>query len=409
VLSAAIIADDLTGAADCAAAFAVSGLPAFVALGETSPPSEGVIAWDTDSRAATPKESAARVEAAAQRALDRGARVLYKKIDSTLRGHVGPEVAALLRAATRAGGRAIVIAAPSFPAQGRTMSGGRVRVDSVPRGEVDLPGLELLRPPGGGDSGDLAAMLAGQGLRTARASVAELRAGELDSTADAVVCDAEDEADLRRIAELGAALPGRVIWVGSGGLARHLPETLGLRPAEQGLPAFEPRAGPLLVLVGSRSAAAREQMRILCAEPGVQGFELDPGALLAGEGTAGWNVAAERPDHALAAGGDVVLLLARQPAIDPGAARALAAALGRFAAPLAARASGLLATGGDTARALLLALGATGMHLCGEVEPGVPLGFLDAPRRLPLVTKAGAFGNASTLSRCRAALRGGKS
>jgi 4-hydroxythreonine-4-phosphate dehydrogenase len=103
------------------------------------------------------------------------------------------------------------------------------------------------------------------------------------------------------------------------------------------------------------------------------------------------------------------LLLARQPAIDPGAARALAAALGRFAAPLAARASGLLATGGDTARALLLALGATGMHLCGEVEPGVPLGFLDAPRRLPLVTKAGAFGNASTLSRCRAALRGGKS
>jgi 4-hydroxythreonine-4-phosphate dehydrogenase len=404
VLSAAIIADDLTGAADCAAAFAAAGLPAFVALGDASPPSAHVVAWDTDSRAATPEESAARVDAATRRALDRGARVLYKKIDSTLRGQVGAEVAALFRAATCTGDRAIVIAAPSFPAQGRTMSGGRVRVDSVPLAETDL----APQPGGGGDSGDLAAMLAAEGLRTARASLAALRASDLDSTADAVVCDAEDEDDLRRIAELGAELPGRVIWVGSGGLARHLPKALGLRATSQGLPRLEARPGPLLLLVGSRSAAAREQARTLCAEPGVQRFELDPGVLLAGEEAASWAAAAKAPARALAAGQDVVLLLDQRPATDAGAARTLAAALGRLAAPLAARASGLVATGGDTARAVLVALGATGMHLAGEVEPGVPLGFLDTPRRLPLATKAGAFGNASTLSRCRAALRGGK-
>jgi 4-hydroxythreonine-4-phosphate dehydrogenase len=251
-------------------------------------------------------------------------------------------------------------------------------------------------------------MLAAEGLRTARASLAALRASDLDSTADAVVCDAEDEDDLRRIAELGAELPGRVIWVGSGGLARHLPKALGLRATSQGLPRLEARPGPLLLLVGSRSAAAREQARTLCAEPGVQRFELDPGVLLAGEEAASWAAAAEAPARALAAGQDVVLLLDQRPATDAGAARTLAAALGRLAAPLAARASGLVATGGDTARAVLVALGATGMHLAGEVEPGVPLGFLDTPRRLPLATKAGAFGNASTLSRCRAALRGGK-
>jgi uncharacterized protein YgbK (DUF1537 family) len=406
VLSAAIIADDLTGAADCAAAFAAAGLPAFVALGDASPPSAHVVAWDTDSRAATPREAAARVEAAARRALDRGARVLYKKIDSTLRGHVGAEVAALFRAATRSGDRAIVIAAPSFPAQGRTMSGGRVRVDSVPLAETGLG-----PQPGGGaasDSDDLAAMLAAEGLQTASASLAALRASGLDSTADAVVCDAEAEDDLRRIAELGAALPGRVIWVGSGGLARHLPRALGLRGTPQDLPRLEARRGPLLILVGSRSAAAREQARTVCAEPGVQRFELDPGVLLAGEKGAGWAGAAEAAARALAAGQDVVLLLAERPAVEPGAERMLAAALGRLAGPLAARAGGLIATGGDIARAVFMALGATGMHLLGEVEPGVPLGFLVTPGRLPLVTKAGAFGNAATLSRCRAALRGGK-
>jgi uncharacterized protein YgbK (DUF1537 family) len=404
VLSAAIIADDLTGAADCAAAFAAAGLPAFVALGDASPASAQVVAWDTDSRAATPKESAARVAAAAKRAFDRGARVLYKKIDSTLRGQVGAEVAALFRAATSAGDRAIVIAAPSFPAQGRTMSGGRVRVEGRPLAETDLASQ-----PGGGDSGDLAAMLAAEGLRTARASLAALRASGLDSTADAVVCDAEEEDDLRRIAELGAALPGRVIWVGSGGLARHLPKALGLRATAKGLPRLEARRGPLLILVGSRSAAAREQARILCAEPGVQRFELDPEALLAGGEIAGWAAADEGPARALAEGRDVVLLLAERPVIDAGATRTLAAALGRLAAPLAARAGGLVATGGDTARAVFMVLGATGMHIAGEVEPGVPLGFLDTPGRLPLATKAGAFGGPSALSRCRAALRGGKS
>ncbi|GAC1558288.1 MAG: hypothetical protein NVS2B9_20500 [Myxococcales bacterium] len=54
-------------------------------------------------------------------------------------------------------------------------------------------------------------------------------------------------------------------------------------------------------------------------------------------------------------------------------------------------------------------MGARGIHLAGEVEPGVPLGILEAPRPLPIVTKAGSFGDAATLSRCRAALKGGRS
>ncbi|HEX9401316.1 MAG TPA: nucleotide-binding domain containing protein [Anaeromyxobacter sp.] len=83
----------------------------------------------------------------------------------------------------------------------------------------------------------------------------------------------------------------------------------------------------------------------------------------------------------------------------------LAAAVARLVAPHAARLAGLVATGGDIARAILGALGATGLHLDGEVEPGVPLGVANSTPPLAVVTKAGAFGSPGTLARCRAALR----
>lgn len=406
MLSAAIIADDLTGAADCAGAFAAAGLRAFVALGDGCAAEAPVLAWDTDSRAAAPAAAAARVHAVAMRALDLGARVLYKKLDSTLRGPVGAEVAALFRAAAaRTPGRTVVIAAPAFPGQGRTLVGGRVHIDGVPIQEA----RSARTPGGGGGDCDLVAMLSAEGLRTALATKAALRDGFLDGSAEAIVCDAEDDEGLRRIAALGAALPGRVVWAGSGGLARHLPQALALRGGGEGLAPFEAGPGPLLLLIGSRSVAAREQVRVLCAEPGVDSFELDPAGLLSGAGSADAATVAARAGRAIAAGRDVALVLGRDLLIDAGAGPALAAALARLAAPLAARAGGLVATGGEIARAALLELGATGIHLAGEVEPGVPFGFLAAPRRLPIATKAGAFGGPSTLSRCRAALKGEKS
>jgi uncharacterized protein YgbK (DUF1537 family) len=50
-------------------------------------------------------------------------------------------------------------------------------------------------------------------------------------------------------------------------------------------------------------------------------------------------------------------------------------------------------------------MGAGGLHLLGEVEPGVPIGLTDTARPLRVVTKAGAFGTKATLQRCRMALK----
>jgi uncharacterized protein YgbK (DUF1537 family) len=65
----------------------------------------------------------------------------------------------------------------------------------------------------------------------------------------------------------------------------------------------------------------------------------------------------------------------------------------------------LILTGGETARAVLAAAGVDAIRLRGEVEPGVPIGVTVGAVTLPVVTKAGAFGDDHTLLRALAALR----
>ena len=388
-----IIADDLTGAADCGIAFVLAGLPTFVAFGKRAPPGGAqVLALDTDSRAASPEEASRRVHAAARDAWAQGARTLYKKIDSTLRGHVGEEVAAAVAAGKEAGRRPMVIAAPAFPALGRTTHGGRVLVDGVPLGRT-----EVWRKSGMIGPADIAGQLRACGLRVAGADLEAVRSETLPRGAEAVVCDADREEDLRHVAEAGARADASVIWVGSGGLARHLPAALRLRPATAAARRFAPRQGPVLALVGSRSSVAREQARELCGQPGTDCIELTPDALLSGR-----DVPEAR--KALEAGRDVALIIAAGDEVDRSRSLRLAAALARLAVPLVVRVAGAIATGGDIARALLAGLDASGIWLAGEVEPGVPIGITDTEPPLAVVTKAGAFGSPSTLKRCRAAL-----
>ncbi len=85
----------------------------------------------------------------------------------------------------------------------------------------------------------------------------------------------------------------------------------------------------------------------------------------------------------------------------------LARALGRLVGDCADKVGGLVATGGETARAVLDAWGVTRLRIVGEVEAGVPFSVTEGWRRaLPVVTKAGGFGDAETLVRCREFLRG---
>src|SRR3954463_8919764 len=126
-----VVADDLTGAADGGVQLARAGYRTAVAFHGEPVPAGGAargggVGLDTDSRALAADAAAARRRAAARAVA--GAPIVLKKIDSTLRGHVGAEVAAALEAS----GRGVAIVAPAFPPAGATPAGGVQRLDGEP-------------------------------------------------------------------------------------------------------------------------------------------------------------------------------------------------------------------------------------------------------------------------------------
>ncbi|MET7242799.1 four-carbon acid sugar kinase family protein [Methylobacterium sp. EM32] len=399
-----ILADDLTGAADCAIAFARRGRSACVQWGAAgsgareSGADEDVVSHDADSRQLGPEAAAARHAALVDR-LHRPGRSVFKKIDSTLRGQPAAELAATLAALRRRGG-AFGILAPAFPATGRTTVAGRIRVEGRPLEET-----ELWRRDHTYATGALSGMLEEAGLAGATIALTTVRAGgdhlraALVAAARAgavAVPDAETDDDLARIAEAGLALDAqeKLVWIGSAGLAH----ALAAQEAGPSAPAPEIAAGPggTLVVVGSLAAASRAAARRLADE--TRHVPVAPDLLL------GTDEAARARCRAavaagLSAGEDVLVEVAMGAAPDLALGSRLADALGAWLAPVAAHLGALVATGGETAAALLAHLGVDGLRLIDEIEPGVSLGLTRGALTVPIVTKAGAFGNEDTLLR----------
>ncbi len=116
-----IIADDLTGALDAAAPFAMRGMSTAVALSPTGLPDAlasgaRIVGVSTDSREVRPEQATASTRAAVT-ALPAGTR-LFKKIDSRLKGNIAAELDAIPY------GHGLVV--PAIPAFGRWMRDGRL-------------------------------------------------------------------------------------------------------------------------------------------------------------------------------------------------------------------------------------------------------------------------------------------
>jgi uncharacterized protein YgbK (DUF1537 family) len=402
-----IIADDLSGAADCAVVCVQAGLDTLVILGDLAQePVADVLSVDGDTRGRSRAAAVAETTRLVRIHAPPG-RLLFRKLDSTLRGHVGAEFAATL-AVRREAGPAVAVMAPAFPATGRTTVGGQQLLHGAPLHETEIWRREVI--PG---RADIPEMLAAAGLRAGLIGLAQIRAPGLAghmtaaaATHDALVCDAETEADLQAVAAASMILGRGTVWAGSAGLARYLPGAAGLVGALRvaRVPAAD---GPILFVVGSLSAVSREQVARLAAAPGVAVLTVPPAILRAGPTDPGWSLQERALDSALATGQDVVMVLGVEGRADLAEGMLLARALARLASPHAGRIGALVSTGGETARAVLHAFGAVGLRLVDEVEPGVPLSITEGWRALPVVTKAGAFGTPETLLHCRAVLRAG--
>ena len=380
-----ILADDLSGAADCGMQALRHGLRSVVSLAapgaEGAETGAGVLAWDIDTRDLAADAAYERTHAAAA-ALPAEAR-LYLKLDSTLRGNLGAAIDAGL-AATGAG---VALVAPAFPQLGRTTVAGRHRV------------------AGQTETTDLAGLLRAQSRHAvAHLTLDEIRAGEAAAILEGlagpgplvVACDGEQDADLDLLAAAALERPGGVVWAGSAGLAHALLGALAGSQAAAHAP-HPAVAGPLLIVAGSPAPETAAQVAALLARASAAAVEL--GEAPGQDELAG---AAGAVGELLSAGRDVLLH-------DPvGSDASTAGALGEVAGLAASIASpgGLVLTGGETARRVCEALGIHEIELVSELEPGIPAGR-GAPGGLPVVTKAGAFGGPGALVNACTTLRGG--
>lgn len=411
---ALVVADDLTGATDTGHAFAARGYTTRVGIGpDTPPPDATVRSINTDSRYADPGVAAERV----RDAMADPPAVVYKKVDSTLRGNVAGEIDAAMDATDAA----LAVVAPAAPAVGRATAGGYHLVD----GRL-LTDTEYADDSKGPTTAHLPTLFAdcerpvvSLGIETVAAGPGAMGEALADAPDRAlVVPDAIHPRHLAAIARVGSLLDERVLYVGSAGLAEGI-ALAGDSDPDPVEPTTASSSGGALGIVGSTSETTLEG---LAALPDEWVIALDPEVLIDDPEHAGRR-AGERATERLAGGEPAVVTAAPdREAVErtlaagwerdlPGVEirERVACGLTGAAHEAVGAAGGLFVTGGDTAMAAFDALDAAGLALSGEeVESGVPISRIEGGRAdgTALITKAGGFGGRETVINCLRSLGG---
>ncbi len=377
-----VLADDLTGALDTGVQFAGGGRTVRAIWRRGAREADVVIA-DTETRGA-PAHTAARVAADWARTA-KGQ--VYKKIDSTLRGPFAAEA----RAVAGILGKKGALVAPAFPGAGRTVVDGVLLVHGIPVHEAGFA-----QDPGSPVTESLVAAVVERqaGGPVGRLRLSEVRQGAvavaaaLERRRGFVIADAETGADLGTLAR---ALMERQDWlpVGSAGLAAAWAGDLGFRQP----PAMAPNlAKGYLLVCGSAHPANRRQVRRLAETLGATPAQAEPGD------RAAWlRAQADFERHGLA------VMITPDRRVDAQEAWRVRLQLMEWAA-LAVRnwpLSGLYATGGETLRSILEALGVDSLRPVAEASPGVVISEAELPsgRCLEVVSKAGGFGDDDLLAK----------
>lgn len=370
------LADDLSGALDAAAAFHRAGWPVTIALSIEawySAASGGIVGFTTESRNASAEVAARAVTRALAHGRARGGRLLYKKIDSTLRGPVAAELAALAAALPEAR----ILFSPANPAVGRTVRDGVLLVRGVPVGET-----EFARDPVSPVTESRIVTLLGAA-----------------ASARVVVADAANEHDLTEAVARMTASSLPWVAVGSGALARPVAQLLSENRNSPGTHCGVGAArllapGSCLLVCGSAHAGNRAQAAVLMRERGVPRHEL---SLADAAGAVARSVASIR------AGGGASLLMEEGRGDSGRVVRTLAQATAAIVRET--NVSRVFVTGGETAFAICSALGIRALEFVREIESGLSLSRAPAPVDTLLAIKPGGFGDAHTWVRAWDALR----
>jgi D-threonate/D-erythronate kinase len=415
-----IIADDLTGAADTGVQFcpyyddtvlvSYLQLPGTKVSDSTVFPN-GVTALYTNSRALAVKKAHERLKAVARRVSKSETLWIYKKIDSCLRGNPGAETEALMDELAYDAS----FIAPAFPEMGRTTVNGTHLVHGVPLGQTEIS-QDPVTPV---TESDLSAIIQNQ----CRHPVGHIPLNFLESVETVlqdeierqirdgirhIVFDATCQAHLDRIAQLIYSSYHRILPVGSAGLAAGFGDLLPSGPVDETHAERYAKDGNYLLVCGTNSEVTKRQIKTLTETYPYEEFALDPGILIDEHRRDDFLSMASSAQSKLSVKHMIITIDASQQFSasvrelhQQQAAGSMMEGLGRFLSTVLTDINPgiLFLTGGDTADSVITFVGGEGIRILGEIVTGVVYGSLiGGPlERLPVVTKAGAFGRDDTL------------
>ncbi|MCY8516768.1 four-carbon acid sugar kinase family protein [Bacillus atrophaeus] len=423
-LKIAIIADDLTGASDCGGQLVHYGIPVSVKIDPnfTENSVNGAIVLNTDSRSLPAAKAKMIVKTISEHVSRHDFDVIYKKIDSTMRGNIGAELNAMYDVFKPD----FVMIAPGYPENGRQVINGihyvngtklheteAARDPKTPVAESDIH--KLIEKQTGRKSGHLTY----EDIQKGSGYVHKKLAGFRQNGISYVTADSVHRSDMEAIVRMLADMPFSVIWAGSAGLMNALPKAFNLeaKNARQSVPSIKE---PIMFVAGSISRAGRKQLHTLLASGLAEKIEMRSDRVIAGgvmkrnEFTRLKAAAVE----ALRASKNIALFSSDNPDETRESGRRLGLtplqtsdrvshALGELAGELIQHLAvkRLFLTGGDTAYQVLHQLNVAEFRLLDEVEPGIPLGIANPD--VFIVTKAGNFGSESAMVKAAIKLQGG--
>ncbi|WP_433236123.1 four-carbon acid sugar kinase family protein [Actinomadura nitritigenes] len=345
----------------------------------------------------------------------RGERVAYVlRGDSTLRGHVFPEIGVFT------GNASVTLFVPAFPQGGRATLGGvqYLLMDGAlrPVAETEFAqdpvfgftGLTIGEWAAGHGAGPVRQVgledLHRQGPAAVREALITAEPGTI------VVPDAVTEHDVAAVTAglLEAEAAGRAVVVRSS--ATLASQRAGVRARRLDTVPTRAAHPRLLVVCGSHTAASTAQLDALAAEHGTP-VTVPTDAALAEEPAVLAGRLVPQLAERLRAGGVAVLCTERRRRPEHGtldAASRVMRALTTVAGHLRREVDGVVVKGGiSSAEIARTSFGARRARVLGQVMAGVPVWELDRPDAAPLpyVVVPGNVGGPDTLSRALAALR----
>jgi uncharacterized protein YgbK (DUF1537 family) len=354
----AIIADDLTGACDAAVPFAHRGLRTLVSRAylDRVEVDADALAISTETRDVAHDIMRQRVTAAFNRFS--GSDHVFKKIDSVFRGNTFIEIAHALQLMPDA----TVAIAPAFPALNRICVDGVQEVRDIV-GERRLPLYDCLQKVG------VEARVISR--NTLARTLKDVLRTNVEAGQRIFLFDSECQEDLGCVVDAVSKLSEKTLWIGSGGLALSLAESIS-----QTVAAHAPPIGgsKTVFCVGSDHSVTQMQLDRLLLDR-----TITDRSILDGDLTPDSTQIVCRIPRGAVRNNHIIRFIERIGIAEIGC---------------------IFVTGGDTASFLCEALDVKAIEIRHEFAPGVPMGVIQGGPLdgITIILKSGGFGDADLLS-----------